>query len=466
MEISKFRIAFMVRPVMRRALYTLIFFLFSTIVVGQQSRKLNAMDSLAFDALENKKDNVTQLAEQLLSAAEKEGSALHQINAYTILGIINKNQGHYVTAVDYYKSALEVAEKSNDEGRISACYNNIGSVYQIQENYNIALEYYAKSLAIEEKLNNPLQRSIRLYNIGDIYREMDSLSLSLSHFNSSLLIEKEHKNREGIIYALLGMADIYLRLDQLTDANIVLKEAAGYIKETDVDVRIIYLLTKSELLYRENKYDEAIEAINTAKQISEEHQYKVYIVDIYEKESQIKQAKDELYKKKGADTSNNGSTLKWIIIFIGIVILLVVAFYLVKSKVKGGNDSPSDTYQSPQEKSVLPMFILRNDADKVLLEVPMNRIICFEANDNYVIIHYLSKDDKKQKSMERVSMKNIEELIAEQNIHFHRVHKSHIVNKQFVESISGKSQSYKIKMQHVDDLIPVSRAFDIEQLKP
>lgn len=206
--------------------------------------ELNKLDEQAFAALENNEGDVIEKANDLLEASIKYKSALHEINAYTLLGIINKNRGYYVTSVDYYNDALKVAETTKDEGRVSACFNNIGSVYQIQENYPKALFYYKKSLEIEERLKNPLQKSIRLYNIGEIYREMDSLSLALSNFNSSLIIEKENKNNEGIVYALLGIADVYLQLDRPTDVSISLDDAKKLIDENNIEVLILYYMLR------------------------------------------------------------------------------------------------------------------------------------------------------------------------------------------------------------------------------
>lgn len=447
---------------MRKSILQIVFFFISALsAVGQSEYSLNELDSLAFDALENNKKNVAQIANQLLKAAEKDNSTLHQINAYTILGILNKNKGHYITAVDFYKNALEVAEKSNDQGRISACYNNIGTVYQIQENYSKALEYFKKSLALEETLNNPLQKSIRLYNIGDIYREMDSLSLALSYFSSSLILEKEFNNNEGIIYALLGMADIYLHLDKLTDAEIVLNEASEYAKESNVEVKVLYHLTEAELYFQENRLDNALKAITTAKDISDQHQFKVYLVDIYEKELKIKQALEESKENIPKNEANKGSAAIWIIIISIVILFSFVLFYVFNRR----KTDTLITEIAQKEKSVNSMFKLANDSGKVLFEIPMSSIIWFEANDNYVSIYYFTEEEKLQKSMQRASMKNIEELISIPGTTFFRVHKSHIINKNFIEKIDGKAQAHKLKLQLIDNYIPVSRSFDIEQIK-
>lgn len=185
-----------------------------------QKAELDRLDSIAFAALENGLPDIEKKANRLLDKSVRNNSLLHEINAHTLLGIVNKNKGYYITSINHYFNALNAAELRKDTGRVSACYNNIGSVYQLQENYLKSLQYFRKSLKLEEKLDNPLQKSIRLYNKGDVYRELDSLDLALNYFNQSLLIEERYQNQEGIMYALLGMADVYTSVKRVADAEI------------------------------------------------------------------------------------------------------------------------------------------------------------------------------------------------------------------------------------------------------
>jgi tetratricopeptide (TPR) repeat protein len=441
------------------------FLFFATQVIGQtktELQELNNLDSIAFAALEKGLPDVEQKAEELLESSQEYQSNLHLINANTLLGIVNKNKGYYVTAVDFYNQALKVAEEAKDNGRISACYNNIGSVYQIQENYAKALYYFQKSLNIEEKLNNPLQKSIRLYNIGDMYREMDSLTMALTNFNSSLLIEKEHQNREGIVYALLGVVDIYLKLDKPADASISLDEVKGYISEADVEIKILYNMLSADLLGSKGEYDQALSMLNESKAISNKYEYRIHLVDIYEKEIELKEAQetfDKSAKKTQAiDTSSSASLIIW----IPIALVLLIAIVVITKRLKKRKSELADG-SIEENVDLAPIFQLENEKGKILLKIAMNQIISFEANDNYVITHYLSEDDNFQKSMERASLKKIEVLLSG-NPTFHRVHKSHIVNENHVKSIAGKAQSYKIEMNHLETAIPVSRSFDIKQI--
>ena len=177
-----------------------------------QRTELDRLDSIAFAALENGLPDTETKANRLLDKSILNHSLLHEINANTILGILNKNKGYYITSINHYFNALNAAEMRKDTGRISACFSNIGSVYQLQENYLKSLHYFRRSLELEEKLDNPLQKSIRLYNIGDVYRELDSLDLALNYFNQSLLIEERPPKSRGdyVCFAWYGRC-LYLR---------------------------------------------------------------------------------------------------------------------------------------------------------------------------------------------------------------------------------------------------------------
>ena len=110
-------------------------------------------------------------------------------------------------------------------------------------------------------------------------------------------------------------------------------------------------------------------------------------------------------------------------------------------------------------------FVLENESGKQILKVGTKKLICFEANDNYVVTYYFDHEGQLKKSMNRFSLKKIDDILMASNIHFERVHKSYIVNPDYIEAIKGKAQSYKLQLRHFDSLIPVSRSYDISLLQ-
>jgi hypothetical protein len=76
------------------------------------------------------------------------------------------------------------------------------------------------------------------------------------------------------------------------------------------------------------------------------------------------------------------------------------------------------------------------------------------AEDNYVIVYTVENQNVK-KWMIRATMNDVESLL---NTNFLRVHRSYIINIRYLENITGNVTNTKLKLQSIDEEIPVSRA--------
>lgn len=245
-----------------------------------QQQSLAELEKRAFQQLESGKTDPTALAETILTQAGNRPS-IYVINANTILGIVHKNKGHYVSALEYYLDALTVSEKLKDNGRISASLNNIGIIYVLQENYKKAIDYFNRSLQLEEDLKQPLQKSIRLFNLGDCYKELKQYDEALGYYTNSLLIEKRLKNPIGIIYAQLGIAEVYIHTDRLTDAQTTLVGVATLLQDADQEAEVLYYKLKGEEAIESNQLSEAERWLKKAIDFSQKHDLKNELLDIY-----------------------------------------------------------------------------------------------------------------------------------------------------------------------------------------
>lgn len=151
-----------------------------------------------------------------------------------------------------------------------------------------------------------------------------------------------------------------------------------------------------------------------------------------------------------------------------IVPAIILFLFLFFDEVRMDLNAPIKSLQtdaaapSEQQKS---FFLLEQQKGRKAIEIPTGNILCFEANDNYVTIYYLNDQGILQKQMERLSMRKAEELIAQTDLLFKRVHKSYLVNTKHIQTISGKAQAYKIILHHLDFQIPVSRNIAISELE-
>ena len=141
------------------------------------------------------------------------------------------------------------------------------------------------------------------------------------------------------------------------------------------------------------------------------------------------------------------------------VYVLWMVFQDLKTRVIISAEKVSDA-----SNTVEKIFRIKNDKGRVIVEILVNQIITFEANDNYVVTYYVDDSGALQKSMQRISLKKIEELLIDIEANFIRVHKSYMINPGFVAAVKGRSQAYKLQMQFFKTEIPVSRSFDISSL--
>lgn len=151
--------------------------------------------------------------------------------------------------------------------------------------------------------------------------------------------------------------------------------------------------------------------------------------------------------------------------FLLSAVVFAVFYYLLvllRNMPAGMTLNKSESGEASTAKAVLAI----DQKGRTRLELRLDSIICFEANDNYVTIHYLTAEGKPVKRLERLSMRKVEELLADSGELFLRVHKSFLINKDFVLEVTGKSQAYRIRLSHLEEQVPVSRNVKIREMLP
>jgi len=157
-----------------------------------------------------------------------------------------------------------------------------------------------------------------------------------------------------------------------------------------------------------------------------------------------------------------------IVIFIGIVFLIIIIpisiiilghyIYLLKKRIKVTSQinrtisHKSFTGNSSEEITILAS----NQRDNITLN--LSDLLYITSADNYIDVYYLESKVLKHNLM-RNTLNNIEEQIAKNSQSIKRCHKSFIVNIDLVKSVSGNASGYKIELERVELLIPISRKY-------
>ncbi len=158
------------------------------------------------------------------------------------------------------------------------------------------------------------------------------------------------------------------------------------------------------------------------------------------------------------------------ILFIGIGIVFVLNIipvsililghyiYLLKKQVK----VTSQINRTISEKS-----ITRNSSGKITISASnqrdnitlnINDLLYISSADNYIDVYYFEGKLLKH-NLIRNTLNNIENQISKKFQNIKRCHKSFIVNINNVKSVSGNASGYKIELDRVGFLIPISRKY-------
>lgn len=182
----------------------------------------------------------------------------------------------------------------------------------------------------------------------------------------------------------------------------------------------------------------------------------------------------------GAWMTGSGVTLELFVrIFRDLLLVgllpVVAALVLMQGKPKAKETSPQVTERAPkleqtvQDSESIPLTFQPSGAGSSI-DLSFSNLIMVEAADNYCKIHFLEAGESRMEML-RIKMKEIETVLAEksqqepQPLPVFRCHRSFLVNGNKVEKITGNSQSYKLKMTVYEELVPVSRSFDLTPIR-
>ncbi|WP_298320135.1 CHAT domain-containing protein [uncultured Aquimarina sp.] len=162
------------------------------------------------------------------------------------------------TCLPYYKKALSLAKKQQDNRLVSSVYNNIGNIYY-KINNDSALYYFKKAL---KPIHIDIIQTARIYYmIGRTHVDEKKYDAAYKSFITSLNVLKQNKTLDKSLYIsiLKQLAITLIKKHENTKAlknNI--EEALIYLKEADRLIDLIKLEsthTESKLFWREQASD-------------------------------------------------------------------------------------------------------------------------------------------------------------------------------------------------------------------
>lgn len=153
-----------------------------------------------------------------VQAAEKIGHTTNQAYALNSLGILYKEKGDYLNALDSYIKAEKLFEEKNDlDGRTMTTIN-LGRIYELQNLFDKALSQYKLALSYCEKTKSKKNQALVLNHLGSFYYSTNDKDKALEYFALYLKSGQELNNSDQIMEGLNNIAVIYQELGQYEQA--------------------------------------------------------------------------------------------------------------------------------------------------------------------------------------------------------------------------------------------------------
>ena len=114
----------------------------------------------------------------------------------------------------------------------------------------------------------------------------------------------------------------------------------------------------------------------------------------------------------------------------------------------------------PAKQVVAETISIQAENEKETLTLSPNDLLYISAADNYIRVYFQQNQEIKSQML-RGTLKKLEEVLAP-HPQLYRCHRTYIVNLQKVKNISGNAQGYKLELEGVEEIIPVSRSLNKE----
>jgi signal transduction histidine kinase len=173
----------------------------------QQSgiQKIKTLDELTYRLSRRQDSSGIRYALQGLELSRKEKYVKGEVDAINLLGRIAMYQLKPRDAEKYFNQAFEIAKKESYAHGIARGYNEFGLLYREQGETVKAIDAFLSSSESFEEQGNIGPAIKANYNLGDLYIDFEAYSDALKYYLKSLELSKKLKDS-------LSLARVYKRL--------------------------------------------------------------------------------------------------------------------------------------------------------------------------------------------------------------------------------------------------------------
>lgn len=199
----------------------------------------------------------------------EEVEALYQLGSYFI------KHTSFDAAFDYYKLALDAAEKKQYYDLIPSIHNGLGTIWRKRSDNNKALAHYLQAVEWGIEIGDEKGNTTRLLNIGKIYYYEGNFNKALEYYQEAAINSEVFQDELGNAHAYKEMGTIYKAWRKYPSSKEYYEKSLRIYDKLGVGKQSANVLNELGIVYRyENDYKKAIEYQKRSLKIQEEIDYK------------------------------------------------------------------------------------------------------------------------------------------------------------------------------------------------
>lgn len=193
----------------------------------------------------------------------KQGHPRLQATAIFNLGTLDYKQGKLDKATESFQSALNIAQKSQDQTLTVQSLNALGSAYIEQNNTDKAAECFESSLSIYRSIGDNISVAQLLNNLGLIYQNNRELEKAFQCFIESRKIFHQQNDKYGEASAITNLAGYYYNINDYNQAIDNYEKALKIFRELNDKLNQYLIINRLGLIYQnQDNFDMALEYYN------------------------------------------------------------------------------------------------------------------------------------------------------------------------------------------------------------
>ncbi|MED5464346.1 MAG: CHAT domain-containing protein [Myxococcota bacterium] len=144
-----------------------------------------------------------------LDLAIKSAKAFLEIQAMSLAGLIDLNEGKFRQAEQKVQTALKLSQRTRRLSEVATQLNNLGTIYRASKRWAEAEDAFNQALQLDIRLENQEGQAFDLRNLGIYFAQRKQFSKARETLEKALQLSRKLGNKYNELQTLFGLAEVY-----------------------------------------------------------------------------------------------------------------------------------------------------------------------------------------------------------------------------------------------------------------